>query len=89
MNVIHNEFQVLFSSSKASTPRQISPPSQWQAILDEVDCDEINRTVTDEEITTTLQSMKPYKAPGPNGLHAGFFLRFWPTVGELVKKEVR
>ena len=89
MNVIRNGFQELFSSSKGSTPLQISPPSQWQASLDEVDWDEINRTVTDEEITATLRSMKPYKAPGPNGLHAGFFLRFWPTVGELGKKEVR
>lgn len=29
--------------------------------------------VTDEEISTALWSMKAYKAPGPDGLHAGFF----------------
>ena len=33
--------------------------------------------------------MKPYKAPGINGLHVGFFQRFWLVVGESVKKEVK
>ena len=89
MNVICKGFQDLFSSSKGNTPRQISPPSQWQARLTEADCVDLNQAVTNEEITVALQSMKPYKAPGPDGLHAGFFQRFWPTVGSLVKQEVR
>ena len=33
--------------------------------------------------------MKPYKAPGIDGLHVGFFQRFWLVVGESVKKEVK
>ena len=33
--------------------------------------------------------MKPYKAPGINGLHVGFFQRFWLVVEESVKKEVK
>ena len=44
--------------------------------------------VSTEEIKNALWSMKPYKAPGPDGLHAGFFQRFWQTVGDLVKDEV-
>nr|XP_023896924.1 uncharacterized protein LOC112008814 [Quercus suber] len=59
------------------------------ARLTEADCLDLNQAVTDEEITVALRSMKPYKAPGPDGLHAGFFQRFWLTVGSLVKKEVR
>ena len=41
-----------------------------------------------EEIKEVLWSMKPYKAPGPNGLHAGFFQKFWLLVGDSVRKEV-
>ena len=43
----------------------------------------------DKEIWTGLKSMKPYKAPGINGLHARFFQRFWLIVGDSVKREVR
>lgn len=89
MNVVRKGFQDLFSSSKDSSLWQISPPSQWQARLSEADCTVLNQVVTDEEIVMALRSMKPYKAPGPDGLHAGFFQQFWPTVGSLVKKEVR
>ena len=44
--------------------------------------------VSIEEIKEALWSMKPYKAPGPDGLHAGFFQRFWLTVRDSVRKEV-
>ena len=43
-----------------------------------------------EEIKNALWSLKAYKAPRPDGLHAGFFHRFWLIVGnsviDLVKK---
>lgn len=64
MNVIHKGFQDLFSSSNGSTPWPISPPSQWQVRLTEVDCADLNSSVTDEEIIVALRSMKPHKAPG-------------------------
>lgn len=44
--------------------------------------------VSTEEIEEALWSMKPYKAPGPDGLRAGFFQRFWLLVGDSVRKEV-
>ena len=44
---------------------------------------------SNEEIWGVLKSMKPYKAPGVDGLHAGFFQRFWLLVGDSVKKMVR
>lgn len=34
------------------------------------------------EIEEGLWSMKAYKAPGPNGLHDGFFKRFWLVDGD-------
>ena len=44
--------------------------------------------VTKEEIKDALWSMKAYKAPDPDGLHAHFFQRFWLTVGDSVVEEV-
>ena len=41
------------------------------------------------EILVALKSMTPYKALGPDGLHAGFFQRHWNCVGDSVKDEVR
>ena len=45
--------------------------------------------VLDREIFEALKSLKSYKASSPNGLHAGFFQRFWLIVGDLVKEEVK
>lgn len=42
-----------------------------------------------EEIRTTLWSLKAFKAPSSDGLHAGFFQRFWPIVGDFVVEEVK
>ena len=45
--------------------------------------------VLDEEIKAALWSFKPFKAPGPEGLHAGFFQRFWLVVGSSVMEEIK
>jgi hypothetical protein len=37
-----------------------------------------------EEVLEALRQMAPLKAPGPDGLSAGFFLDNWDTVGEEV-----
>ena len=37
-----------------------------------------------EEIKNALWSVKAFKAPGPDGLHARFFHRFWLIVGNSV-----
>ena len=45
--------------------------------------------VTDEEISAGLWGLKPYKAPGPDGLRARFFQIFWLVVGDFVKNKVK
>ena len=45
--------------------------------------------MSEEEIKAALWSLKAFKAPGPDGLHAGFFQRFWLTVGSSVINEVK
>ena len=44
---------------------------------------------SNSEIWNAFKSMKPYKAPGVDGLHVGFFKRFWLVVSESVKREIR
>uniref|UniRef100_A0A2N9HM73 RNase H type-1 domain-containing protein n=1 Tax=Fagus sylvatica TaxID=28930 RepID=A0A2N9HM73_FAGSY len=41
-----------------------------------------------EEIKSSLWSLKPFKAPGPDGLHPGFFQRCWHIISDSVVKEV-
>lgn len=49
----------------------------------------LDTPMSDEEITAALWSLKAFKAPGPDGLHVGFFQRFWHTVGNSVKEEAK
>lgn len=45
--------------------------------------------VNDEEIRTALWSIKPLKAPSPDGLHVGFFQYFWHDVKAFVCHDVK
>jgi hypothetical protein len=41
-----------------------------------------------EEVVDALNSIGDMKAPGPDGMHALFYKKFWDIVGEKVTKEV-
>lgn len=43
---------------------------------------------TAEEVKSALFSIGDIKAPGPDGLHAIFYKKFWPLVGDNLVKEV-
>lgn len=45
--------------------------------------------MSEEEIKAALWSLKAFKAPGLDGLHTGFFQRFWLIVGNLVISEIK
>ena len=45
--------------------------------LGEEDRDKIDGVVTNEEIRLGLWALKPFKALGPDGLHASFYQHFW------------
>ena len=61
---------------------------QWLVQLSEEEKQSLDTMVSIEEIKEVLWPMKPYKAPGPNGLHADFFQKFWLLVGDSMRKEV-
>ncbi|GKV40167.1 hypothetical protein SLEP1_g47835 [Rubroshorea leprosula] len=40
------------------------------------------------EVWTALNTMQPFKAPGPDGLHVGFFLKYWEFLKEKLCYEI-
>lgn len=90
MEYIRGGFAKLFTSSL--TYSLLSPPhlSRWQAALSEDESLSLSLStpVTNEEIKQDLWSFKAFKASGLDGLHAGFFQRFWMIVGDSIRKEV-
>ena len=65
--------------------------SQWQSRLLDSEKENISGGggASEVEIKAARWSLKPFKAPGPDGLHAGFFQKFWHAVGNLVIEEVQ
>lgn len=51
--------------------------------------DGLSHKVTDDEIKAALWSMKAFKAPELNGLHAGFFQCFLLIIGSFVREEAK
>lgn len=87
---IRSGFTGIYSTSLVSAPITYNLNYQWQPRLSKEEKQSISGGgVTDEEIKAALWSLKPFKAPGPNGLHAGFFQRFWLVVGSSVIEEIK
>ena len=89
MDFIRKGFIDIYTSSSISSDRIQSGSSQWQARLSKEEKKSLGSQVTEDEIKAALWSLKAFKAPGPDGLHAGFFHHFWPLVGHFVVEEVK
>lgn len=89
MNFIKRGFEDLFTTSKSLSHSTTSPSSRWQTYLSGQDYESLITPISEEDIKAVLWSMKAFKSPGLNGLHAGFFQQFWPTVGPKVVQEVK
>lgn len=63
----------LYSTSHDTATRIPHLSAQWHGQLSEEVKSSLSTMVSSEEIKNALWSMKPYKAPGPDGLHAGLF----------------
>jgi hypothetical protein len=74
MNLIQKGFLDLFSTSHVSSLCGFNPPSHAPSISSsEAIC--LVTPPSPDEIKASLWSLKPFKAPGPDGLHSGFFQR--------------
>ena len=89
MVFIQDHFRNLFASKLSFSPRQVSPPEGPCPCLSNSKAHTLSLPVLDEEIRHTLWLLKPCKSPGPDGIHTGFYQRFWPIVGNSVIFEVK
>ena len=86
---VKNGYSDIYTTSFSSVPSFPPRISSWQARLWKEEKGSISGEVLEEEIKAALWSLKAFKAPRPNRLRAGFFQRFWHTVGSLVINEVK
>jgi len=89
MAFIQRGFCDIYSTSQVFSIREADQVVRVRICLTDEERDSLSSSVTDEEVKASLWSMKANKALGPDGLHAGFFQQFWPTVGESVCREVK
>jgi hypothetical protein len=82
-------FHSLYQTDQISCQLTPTPLPCWGAILSIEEANTIASPPSDSEILYALNSMKPFKAPGNDGLHASFFQRFWMIVGLSVKNAVK
>lgn len=76
MSFIRQGFKELFMTTKTLSHYIGCPPSRWHTFLSDPDRICLSCPISNEEIKATLWSMKAFKEPGPDGLHAGFFQHF-------------
>lgn len=76
------EFDEIYTSSPLSGSRVYPLTTQWQARLFDEERVSIRGEASKEETKSAIWSLKAFKAPGLNGLHARFFQRFWLSMGD-------
>ena len=86
MNHIRRGFEKLFTTSLDLATLNPMRPHWWLNSLFDEERSSLGGMVTDAEIKDGLWALKTFKAPSPDGLHAGFFQRFWLIVGDSVKE---
>ena len=86
---IRNGFEGIYTSSLSCVTRAAPSISRWQVSLSEEEKQSIGRAALEDEIKAALWSLKAFKVPGSDGLHAGFFHRFWLIVGSSVVNVVK
>lgn len=86
---IRSGFTKIYSTSLSCVPKIDPTISSWQSRLTDLERESISGSTFEEEIRVVVWSLKPFKALSPDGLHAGFFQKFLPMVGNSVIKEVK
>ena len=85
---ILSEYQKLFETGLCGANSPTNLENFPCCGLSEEEKDRLSTSVTAEEVKQGLWSLKPFKAPGSDGLHTGFFQYFWEDVQGSMCKEV-
>ena len=56
--------------------------------LSNLQMEEVQKPFTMEEVKTSLFAMKPWKAPGVDGIQAGFYQKHWDVLDQNISMEV-
>ena len=81
MEFVRSSCITLFSTYLVVAPREVPPSEYICPQISETEAQVLNLPIHTNEIKQALWSLKASKAPGPDGLHAGFYQRFWLIVG--------
>ena len=87
--VFTKSFVKLYQTDQSACPMVQRWDSEWCMRLEMDEANAVGPMPFDREIWDALRSMKSYKASGSDGMHAGFYQRFWLIVGESVRSEVK
>ena len=75
--LIRSGFVKLFTTSAFSVPSRRWSLNIWPSYLGNEEASTLCANLTRLEVKEGLGSLKPLKAPGPDGIHAGFFQAYW------------
>jgi ribonuclease HI len=85
-NIVQNYFENLFTSEVGEPDPSVLADVN-RAVTQDMNMG-LMAPFTAEEVKKALFQIGDYKAPGPDGMHAVFFKRFWGLVGDDLVKEV-
>ena len=88
-DIFTNGFERLYRTEQVVYHKAPDRIPIWRNCLPDSKAHNLAEASSNAEILFALNSMKAFKASGLNGLHAGFFQRFWLIVVESVKFEVK
>ena len=87
---IRKWYMNLYTTDMEESQRKTLDIPNWPIKLSKEEAQVLASSIEDREIKDGLWALKAFKAPKPNGLHAGFYQRFWLITGnsvvELIKK---
>ncbi|PWA56180.1 hypothetical protein CTI12_AA420120 [Artemisia annua] len=86
-NMVSSYFENLFQSS--TSPECAEVASCLDKSLSDSDIKILGKPVSESEVYNAVMQMHPSKAPGPDGMTALFYQKFWNIVGPTIVNVVR